>query len=469
MIRHIVTPILIASLSGTALAQTALQPRMGDPIPGLSGAQLALFHEGLDEYNFLLEPADGLGPIFNDSSCSQCHTTPRVGGGSVRTVRRFGKAATGSTPFDPLASLGGSLLQFQGLSSLPAGWLEAIPAEADVVTSRLTPSVFGSGLVEAIEDADIIAKELNPPHPSVSGRAHMVTPAEGGSVTPGRFGWKGGVPTVLTFSADASVNELGLTNRFFQTENAPNGNQMALTLYDAVPDPEDSMIPGMGRIDRQTNFQRYLAAPPQTPLSGMTGETIFNAIGCAACHTAEYVTGTAPELALSGRTIRPYSDFLLHDMGPWNGGGLGDGIADGAATEDEFLTRSLWGIAARESFLHDGRVSTGVFSSDMDGVIGWHFGEGDFSRTNYNGLLQGEKDQLIAFLFSLGRAQFDDDNDNDIDFFDWFFLQPLFTGPTPVSPVTADDAGALADPDRDGDVDLVDFLSFQVGHTGNII
>lgn len=469
MIRNIVTPALIATLCGSAFAQTALQPRMGDPVPGLTAAQLALFHEGLDEYNFVLSEADGLGPIFNDSSCSQCHQTPTVGGGSVRVVRRFGKAATATTPFDPLANLGGSLLQFQGLITLPGDSLEVIPPEADVIANRLTPAVFGAGLVEQIQDADILAKEINPPHPSVSGIAHMVTPVEGGALTPGKFGWKGGVPTMLTFSADASVNEMGLTNRFFQTENAPNGNMMVLNLFDTVPDPEDSMIPGQGRIDRQTNFQRYLAAPPQTPQSGMTGETIFEAIGCAACHTPEYVTGTAPELALSNRTIRPYSDYLLHDMGPWDGGGLGDGIVDGIASENEMLTRSLWGISQRESFLHDGRVSTGTFESDMDGVIQWHFGEGSFSKANYNNLLQAEKDQLIAFLGSLGRGEFDFDNDNDVDFFDWFFIQPDFTGPAPAAPVTADDPGALSDVDRDGDVDLIDFMAFQVGYTDNVI
>ena len=165
--------------------------------------------------------------------------------------------------------------------------------------------------------------------------------------------------TLLSFSADASLNELGFTNRFFPNENAPNGNPQTLELCDDVPDPEDGPDgQGLHGIDRQADFQKFLAQPPQTPRSGMPGEALFASIGCASCHVATpYVTASNAEAPLANKSIKPYSDFLLHDMGS-----LGDGIVQGDATENEFRTPSLWGLRARAgiALLHDGRVTAGT-------------------------------------------------------------------------------------------------------------
>lgn len=460
MWKPLLIPAALGALCGPSLAQE-FQPRMGEPIRGLSTPELAAFVAGLAEYQFVLDEVDGLGPIFNDSSCAQCHTTPAIGGSSTRTVIRFGKSAQGGNPFDPLAGAGGSLLQSSALSSVAPEHFDTIPPEADVIIQRQTPHTFGMGLVEAIETADIVARETSPPNGFVSGRVHWTTPAEGGSLQPGRFGWKGGVPTALTFSADASVNEMGLTNRLFSVENAPQGDPALLALYDNVADPEDSMVPGAGRIDRQADFQRYLAPPPQTPRAGMLGEQVFDVIGCAACHTPQYTTGTAPEAALSNVLIRPYSDYLLHDMGS-----LGDGIVEGDASETEMMTRALWGLSQRGAFLHDGRATGGSFAKNVTEAIAWHDGEADFSRQNFTALTQADKDALFAFLSSLGRAEFDFDEDGDVSEFDWFFLEGMFTGPVPAVPITADDAAAITDVDTDGDFDLEDFLELQLAFTG---
>lgn len=225
---------LLGALLALPIAAQDFQPRMGEPLSGLTQEQLTRFEAGKAEYLAVLSEADGLGPIFNDSGCAQCHSTPAVGGFSTRNVTRFAKAANGGQPFDPLADLGGSLLQSTGLSSLPTVLWEQIPAEADVIIGRNTPHVFGAGLVEAIEDADFVANELDPRD---NGIVKWVAPLEGGAPRPGRFGWKADVPTVLHFSADASLNELGLTNRFLTEENAPNGNQATLDTYDTVADP----------------------------------------------------------------------------------------------------------------------------------------------------------------------------------------------------------------------------------------
>ncbi len=445
-------------LAPTAMAQD-LQPRMGEPLDGLSAAQYQRFADGLVEFNTLLGVTDGLGPIFNDNSCGTCHAFPTSGGAGTKVVTRFGVAATATTPFDDLAALGGSLKQEQAIDDAV---LETVPAIADVVINRVTPSTFGIGLLESIDDADILALAAAPLDPNVSGVVRMTQPLEGGPMRASKMGWKGGVSTVLTFSADASLNEMGLTNRLVGSENAPNGNAALLAAWDSVADPEDFPDPvtGLERIDRQTDFQKLSAAPPQTPKSGMAGESVFEAIGCAACHVnSAYVTGPNAEPNLSGRSIKPYSDFLLHDMGT-----LGDGISDGLATEREMMTRTLWGMSQRETFLHDGRISGLPFDQLIDQTVQQHDGEAAFSRTNYNALSGVDQMALSNFLLSLGRAEGDYDNNNRIDEFDWFFLEPLVTGPD-TNNVSPDDTGAVVDIDQDGDVDLADLALFQRAYT----
>lgn len=452
--------------AGTASAQE-LQQRIGDPLPGLSAVERALFDAGKTEFTRILGVGDGLGPIFNDSSCSTCHSSPRPGGAGAKRVTRFGKAAVGSTPFDPLASLGGSLLQIS--ATMPA-CEEHVPTQADVEILRLTPSTAGIGLIEAIKGGDIRAREFAPPS-GVSGRAHMVRSFEkrpGAKLDVGRFGWKAQLASVLSFSADASQNELGLTNRFLPTENAPNGDTTVLAMCDTQPDPEDHADgQGLHAIDRQTNFQRLLAAPPQTPRSGMTGAAVFDTVGCNACHVSStYVTGPSPAgfTVLAGKTIRPYSDFLLHDMGA-----LGDGIVQGMATETEFRTPPLWGLRPRAEIglLHDARATGGSPAQNVRDAIDEHAGEAQASRDAYAALTPTQQDQLVAFLLSLGRVEFDQEGDHDVDDIDWFFFENdgNFTGPG-VS-FNADAPAAVADFDQDGDFDLVDFAAFQRAMTGD--
>lgn len=435
------------------------QPRMGEPVRGLTDAELARFVAGRTAFNSVLPVNEGRGPIFNDTSCGNCHSQPDVGGSSASAVTRFGKAAAGMNPFDPLAHLGGSLQQVQADDM---NCVEVVPPEADVVINRLTPHTFGSGLLEAVNDADILVREMNPP-PGVSGFARSSTPVEGGGARVNKFGWKGGVPTVFTFSADASLNEMGLTSVFFPAENAPNGDAVLLGQCDMVADPED--FPdgqGFTKIDRFTDFQRFLAAPPQTPRSGMTGEMLFEQVGCAACHvTDSYVTDPAPESALSGVAIKPYSDFLLHDMGS-----LGDGIVDGTATENEMMTRALWGLQQRDPLMHDGRSTGGTPIENLEDAIAEHDGEAAASRAAFQALTPAEQGQVVAFLQSLGQAEFDWERDHDVDVFDWFFVEQILTGPLQAPAYGPDDFAAIADVDVDGDVDLRDFGVLQRAWTG---
>jgi len=471
--RRLAGALLAAAITTASLAAQAergippapIQPRMGEPIDGLTPAQLDRFDKGQLEFDHVLTIPQGLGPGFNESSCANCHNGPGIGGSSSSAVTRFGKAAVGGNPFDPLESLGGSLLQAQAIG---VQCLETVPPQANVVIHRITPHTFGAGLVEAIPGAAIIALANDPPYPAVAGIVTLVMPLEGGLPRPGRFGWKSQVATVLSFSADASLNEMGLTNRLLTHDNAPNGNAVVLAACDGVADPEDGPDgEGFDRIDRQTDFQRFLAPPPQTPRSGMTGEALFGQVHCNACHVAAFTSGTAAEAALSNVTFHPYADFLLHDV-------IGDGIVQGMATEALMRTAPLWGLIERAdvALLHDGRITGGTAEQNLHAAILAHDKEAAFSRTAYLALSPAQQGQLIDFLLSLGRAEFDLEGNSTVDEFDWFFLWNggHFTGPDTSGNgfFGPDDESAVADIDQDGDFDMVDFAALQRAFTGQL-
>ena len=453
------------ALAASATAQE-IQPRMGAPLGTLDSAQLTRFTRGKDVFDHQLTPAEGLGPIFNNHSCRTCHIGPASGGSSSVFVTRFGVAASGGNPFDPLENLGGSLQQALSINSPSCD--ETVPTQANVVIHRISPPTFGFGLVEAVLDGDILYNEAFPP-PGVSGRTHMVHALEDPAGAPdrvGRFGWKAQVATVLSFSADASLNEMGLTNRFLPVENAPNGDLARLAQCDNVADPEDTMdSAGLFKIDRMTDFQRYLAPPPQTPRSGMSGEIVFGSVGCAACHlSTPFTTSARAEPGLASTSFKAYTDFLLHDMGA-----LGDGIVQGQATETEFRTPPLWGLGFRApiALLHDGRATGAGAAANIDAAILAHDGEGLASRNAYNALAAADKTALQNFLLSLGRLEFDYEGNNNVDEVDWFFLYPLVNGPVPAQPYSPDSTGAIADFDQDGDFDLEDFGVLQRAFTGS--
>jgi hypothetical protein len=455
--------VFAVATQALASAQQPIQSRMGEPLPGLTPAQLDRFNTGLDSFNHILTPSEGLGPIFNDTSCQHCHLSPMPGGSSTKFVTRFGIAATGSAPFDPMDALGGSLLQKSSINTPTCD--EVVPANADVTTHRVTPPIFGYGVVEAIDDSDILVNAVFPP-PGVSGRAHQMHPLEdpNGQLRVGRFGWKAQVPTLLTFSADAGLNETGLTSRFLTMDNAPNGDLVRLAQCDAAPiDPEDHPdAQGREMIDRWTDFQKFLAPPPQTPRSGMSGEAIFTSIGCGSCHlTSTFTASPAAENGIANVTIKPYSDFLLHDMGS-----LGDGIVQGQAHENDFRTAPLWGVGHRAQFglLHDARATGNTAEQNLDDSIMDHDGEAATIRANYFALPPADKAKVQAFLLSLGRAEFDAEYNNNVDEIDWFFLRPTLTGPG--SFFNADDDRAVADFDQDGDFDLRDIAAMQRAFTG---
>jgi hypothetical protein len=424
--------VAAGAISTAALAGATVDPQqpMGAPLQGLTAEQLERFFAGMEAYDTPL----------------QVGASGKKGG------------------FDPLGYLGGSLLQAQAISDDCA---EQIPDEATITANRVTNGAMGYGLVEAIPDDDIRAVVDAQPA-AQQGMVHEVIALEdppGSDLHVGRFGWKAQLATVLSFSGDASLMEMGLTNRLVGEENDPNGiNPPELADCDTVPDPED--VPdgqGFDFIDRVTDFQRFLSGPPQTPKSGMSGEAIFETIGCAVCHHPSYTTADDPALedALRNVSIRPYTDFALHNMG------LGaDFIADGDAGQQDMKTPPLWGVRWRDPIWHDGRFGAGTFESRITDAINEHGefqSQGADSAAAYAALPQEDKDAVIAFLNSLGQREFDHSGNNIVDLADFFDFAACMEIDVPITP---DDPCAISDIDQNQIVDMNDFASFMIVYEG---
>lgn len=296
--------------------------------------------------------------------------------------------------FDAMASLGGSLLQARSIDPVV---MEVIPAAATIRATRITTPLFGAGLLDAIPDATIQALANQTKPDGVRGRAAVIVDSATGQTRVGRFGWKAQQASLRTFAGDAYLNEMGITNSLFPLENAPNGNLALLNQINnrvTIVGLQAPVNPatGLSKVERVTDFMRFLAAPPVRALtaSAASGQTVFQQIGCALCHTPTMLTAANAVPPLNNQTVRLFSDLLLHDMGSLN-----DGIAQGAATGREMKTAPLWGLKARPTWLHDGRART------IDAAIIAHDGEGAISRTRFQQLSNTQRQQLLDFLNNL--------------------------------------------------------------------
>lgn len=400
-IKHMLSfGLLVVSSSSFAWAD------FGDPLPGLSSADQGRFQAGRATFLEEESVADGLGPVFNENSCATCHTGPgtAIGGNTIRTETRFGTTTSGA--FDPLSNLGGSLRQDHGIgrgdatSGLPntpacaspfSFLAEVVPSGSTIVASRRTTSLFGLGLVDAVQDATLIALASQQAHntPATAGIVSLVPdPDTAGPERVGKFGWKAQNPTLHVFSGDAYVNEMGITSPSFPNENCPQGDCSAL-----VCNPRPGVNDAAGTdVTLFTDFMTLLAPPPRGTLapSDKEGENAFSRVGCADCHTPTLTTGPSPVAALANQTFHPYSDFLLHDMGS-----LGDGIQQNHATGNLMRTAPLWGVRVQATLLHDGRATT------LTNAILAHAGQASAARANFVALNQTQKNKLLAFLGSL--------------------------------------------------------------------
>jgi CxxC motif-containing protein (DUF1111 family) len=371
------------------LLATATMAQVGASLPGLTTDQLARFNSGRDTFEEVEHVADGLGPVFNADSCAACHNLGATGGGGTQVETRFGTTTNGA--FDPMTSHGGSLIQSMGIGVQGTCDFvgEVVPPEATIRAGRRTTPLFGLGLVDAVPDAMFLGLAAYEARwqPATAGRPNLVTDVTTGKQAVGRFGWKGQEPSLLAFAGDAYLNEMGITNPFFPNENCPQGD-CNLLACDPVPDPEDDGTD----VNLFHDFMSFLAPPPRAPVgrAEFAGSQLFDRVGCASCHVRTLVTGPSPVKALQFQVFHPYSDFLLHDMGP-----LGDGIEQGLAQGQEMRTAPLWGLGLAAAYLHDGRAAT------IEDAVRAHDGQARSARDRFVALPASAQARLLAFLRSL--------------------------------------------------------------------
>jgi CxxC motif-containing protein (DUF1111 family) len=337
--------------------------------------------------------ADGLGPVYNAQSCGECHQNPVVGAISQITELRAGHF----NGINFVDAAGGSLINDR---SINANFQERVPAGNEVRTFRTSLNTLGDGFVEAIDSNTLVAIANGQPA-ALRGTFIQVPVLEAGNTLRGaRFGWKNQHASLISFSADAYLNEMGITSPLQPTENTSNGRSVAA--IDTVPDPEDDG----DDIEIFARFMRATKAPPRdaalaATADAITGSNLFNAIGCNICHVTSITTSPAGTVinggdftvpaALGNKIIHPYSDFLLHNVG------TGDGIVQngGQGTRNQVRTPPLWGMRSRPRLGHDGET---VNRNEM---ILRHFGQANPVINNYLLLSDNQKNQLITFLNSL--------------------------------------------------------------------
>ncbi len=368
-----------------------LPPALGDPLPGLSNSLMTRFSAGKAQFLEVEDVPGGLGPVFTESSCVQCHSAGAVGGAGVRLVTRFARITNGQ--FDPMVEFGGPQLQDRGIGKFNGVNFvgEVVPKTATIVAQRRTIPLFGLGLVDAVPDNALlaVAQREMANNPSTAGRANFGTDPLTGARRVNRFGWKAQQPTVFAFAGDAYLNELGVTAPRTPDENCPQGQCNLLAANPAASNPNDGDETSVSAL---ADFITYLAPPSRGPVFGdvAAGQALFAQVGCTDCHHPSYQTGPSTTPALNGMVFSPYSDFLLHDMGP-----LGDGMVQSGAGATEIRTAPLWGLRFEPSYLHDGRAPT------VSAAILAHDGQARASRNRFAALNKTQQAQLLAFLNSL--------------------------------------------------------------------
>lgn len=385
------------------------------------------------EQIFVTAPApvnSGLGNIFNNSACISCH--PRDGRAgfpkdlNARSGLLLRTALLGNTAKDAPIPVPGFGTQIQNhavhgsrpeasyavrfeestetladgtkislrkpIFSLKDTYME-FPTQA-LLSPRLATPVFGLGLLEAIPEADLLAKEdiEDADDDGISGKANRVWDPVLGKEVVGRFGWKANVGTVLVQSAAAYHDDMGITSYVFPQENCEGQDNCVDN--SASPEISDEIL------NTVAFYCRTLAVPAPRNIDDKTvikGEQVFAQIDCVKCHTPKQRTGPTDIAALSNQNFYPYTDLLLHDMGPELADGRPDFLADG----NEWRTRPLWGIGltnlinGHTDFLHDGRAR------NITEAILWHGGEALASKNKFKTLPTGDREALLTFLNSL--------------------------------------------------------------------
>ncbi len=409
------------------------------PAPNLSTAALEKHLDGDVEFEavFVTAPAvvnPGLGPIYNNVSCINCHSRdgrgrpPGADEGLVSLLFRLSLPKEDGSgvgmPPTPVPGFGRQLNNRAIVNAAPEGKVKIAYTEQTLTTAdgtrvhlrypnytftdtyqplpenievspRVAPAVFGLGLLEAIPEEVILAyaDETDVDGDGISGKPNYVWDVVNQRYSLGRFGWKANQPTLLQQVAAAYHDDMGITTSLFSIENSAGQSQLAE--HSTIPEVSDEIL------DVVTFYVQTLAVPARRNVDDPQvkhGEQLFAKAQCVSCHVPTLRTGILAGVpSVSNQTIHPYTDMLLHDMGPE----LADNRPDFHASGSEWRTPPLWGIGlvrrvnGHTNFLHDGRAR------DLMEAILWHGGEAEKSRQIVEQMSKVERDALIAFLESL--------------------------------------------------------------------
>ena len=364
----------------------------GPPVPNRS----------FEDNKFIFEERetvdDGLGPTYNDVGCVSCHQSPETGGISQTNELRAGHLNSVGTFVNPPG--GSSLIQLRAIAAPIQERLDNAPLE-NIRAFRTSLNVIGDGFVEAIANDTLLAIRNAQPAEFRGTAINVPVVEANGTLRVGRFGWKNQHASLQSFSGDAYLNEMGITNPFDGNGGTVENNSLGASVaaFDTVADPEDDG----DDVEAFANFMRATRAPGRGTITAQVqnGQTLFNQISCNICHTPSIVTAPAGTLinggafivpaVLGDERIRPFSDFLLHNIG------TGDGIVQngGAATRNMVRTPPLWGVRMRPLMMHDGQSFT------FNEAIQRHAGQATSSRNAFNALTAAQKNDVVAFLKSL--------------------------------------------------------------------
>jgi CxxC motif-containing protein (DUF1111 family) len=408
--RLILTMLLCFLLSAVIISCEEFLPSapesseiLNEPIEGLTPSQLAAHMQGDEQFGKIFGVENGLGPIFVNTSCENCHIADGKGHPFIQ-LTRFGKMNLDGT-FDPMTEYGGPQLQQRSVSGYSP---EEIPVEATGVTILMPPSVTGLGLLAMVPD-DTILSLADPDDVNgdgISGVPNYVFPPdyfqpvsgfhiENNGKYIGRFGRKAGTITILQQVNQAYLQDIGITSDFLP-EDLYN-HTIGSGTGDEVSDPELS-----ASVIKSVEFYIKTLKPPQrrnqNDADVIGGENIFKQINCSSCHIPTLVSGTSEIEALNQKEFHPFTDMLMHDMGSE----LDDYYTEGSAKTSEWRTIPLWGLGlgstsqgGKSFFLHDGRAKT------IAEAISFHGGEASNIRNGYYNLSSADKQKLLKFLESL--------------------------------------------------------------------
>ncbi|HEX7317388.1 MAG TPA: di-heme oxidoredictase family protein [Pyrinomonadaceae bacterium] len=364
----------------------------GPPVPNRSFEDNKFIFEEVETAD------DGLGPTYNDTSCTACHQSPETGGIAQTNELRAGHLNSAGTFVNPPG--GSSLIQLRAIAAPIQERLDNAPLE-NIRTFRTSLNTIGDGFVEAIANDTLLAIRNAQPLEFRGTAINVPVVEANGTLRVGRFGWKNQHASLVSFAGDAYLNEMGITNPFDGSGGTVENNSLGASVaaFDTVADPEDDGLDA----EAFANFMRATSAPGRGTITAQvqSGQTLFTQVNCSVCHTPSIVTAPAGTLinggaftvpaVLGDERIRPFGDFLLHNIG------TGDGIVQngGAATRNMVRTPPLWGVRMRPLLMHDGQSFT------FNEAIQRHAGQATSSRNAFNALTADQKNAVIAFLKSL--------------------------------------------------------------------